>query len=79
MDHSPFARMTSETRLIYVIETLLTAVVGIAWVSVLQLACPRWPLLDTWALGGQAAVTVMTFLWSTGNGTHTHTHSDCTF
>ena len=62
--------MTSETRLIYAIETLLTAVVGIAWISVLQLICPRWPLMDTWALAGQATVTVMTFLWSTGNGTH---------
>ena len=70
MDHLPFARMSAETRLIYAIETLLTAVVGIAWMSVLQLISPRWPLLDTWALGGQAVVTMLTFLWSTANGTH---------
>ena len=62
MDSAPLARMASETQLIYAIETLLTAVVGIAWMSVLQLISPLWPLLDTWALGGQAVVTVLTFL-----------------
>ena len=55
---------SSSTRVIYNIEAVLVSAVGLGWLSVRQMVSPKWPLLDTWALGGQCLMAVFVFFWS---------------
>ena len=50
--------------MIYNIESVLISAVGVGWLSVRQMVSPKWPLLDTWALGGQCLMAVIVFFWS---------------
>jgi hypothetical protein len=50
--------------MIYNIESVLISAIGVGWLSVRQMVSPKWPLLDTWALGGQCLMAVVVFFWS---------------
>ena len=50
--------------MIYNIEAVLISVIGVGWLSVRQMVSPKWPLMDTWALGGQCLMAVFVFFWS---------------
>jgi len=57
-------QLSSSTRMIYNIEAVLISVIGVGWLSVRQMVSPKWPLMDTWALGGQCLMAVFVFFWS---------------
>ena len=44
---------------IYGIEMVLFASVSVAWLTVRQSMCDKWPLLDSWAIGGQGVIALV--------------------
>ena len=49
----------------YHVESLLFAGIGVSWLTVRQTISPKWPLLDTWAVGAMCVTALIGLCWRT--------------
>lgn len=51
--------------IVYHVESLLFAGIGVSWITVRQTMSPKWPLLDTWAVGVMCVTALAGLCWRT--------------